>query len=183
MKTSAIRWQCVFAALLSLFLPLTVSAQPRDGQLAVGGDIGVFVPADDQLDRSLIWGGFVEGYVTPRVGIRGSLFLTSPEYERGTDEHERQLRLGADVIYNWEGGRIHPFVGGGLGAHFLQFTDNGDSIGESDTKLGVSVLGGLEYFLNRAWTLKGEARYQWVDDRPGVDPDGLALTVGLKRYF
>ena len=41
----------------------------------------------------------------------------------------------------------------------------------------------VEYFLNRAWTVKGEGRYQWVDDRRGVNPDGLALTIGLKRYF
>ena len=169
--------------MLSLWSPLTASAQPRDGQVALGGDVGLFFPADDQFDSAVIWGGFLEGYVTRRVGIRGSLFVTSPEYERGTDEHERQMRLGADVIYNWEGGKVHPFVGAGLGAHFLQFTDNGDSIGDSETKLGFALLGGLEYFLNRAWTVKGEARYHWVDDRLGVNPDGLALTIGLKRYF
>lgn len=163
--------------------PLAANAQPRDGHVAVGADIGLFLPADDQFDSAMIWGGFLEGYVTPRVGIRGSLFLTAPEYERGTDEHERQVRLGADVIYNWEGGRVHPFVGAGIGAHFLQLTDDGESIGDSDTKLGFALLGGLEYFLNRAWTVKGEARYQWVDDRPLVNPDGFALTIGLKRYF
>src|SRR5688572_13020029 len=99
MKTSAL----LFGAALSLLFPLTASAQPREGQVALGGDVGLFFPADDQFDSALIWGGFLEGYVTPRVGIRGSLFVTSPEYDRGTDEHERQMRLGADVIYNWEG--------------------------------------------------------------------------------
>lgn len=164
-------------------LPALASAQPQGGQFAAGADVGLFFPADDQFDSALFWGGFLEGYATPRVGIRGSLFVTSPEYERGTDEHERQIRLGADVIYNWEGGRVHPFVGAGLAAHFLQFTDNGEDVGDSDSRLGFDVLGGLEYFLNRAWTVKGEGRYQWVDDRRGVNPDGLVLTIGLKRYF
>ena len=151
--------------------------------MALGGDIGVFLPSDDQFDGGLFGGAFVEIYPAARVGVRPSLFLTSPEYERGTNEHEQQMRLGVDVIYNWEGGTVHPFVGAGIAAHVLQFTDNGEDVGDSSTELGFALLGGLEYFLNRAWTIKGEGRYQWVDNERGVNPDGLALTVGLKRYF
>jgi hypothetical protein len=185
MNTSALHHLIgrILIAALILFLPLTATAQPRDGQVAVGGDIGLFFPSDDQLDGALSGGAFIEVFSSSRIGIRPSLFVTSPEYDRGTDEHERQMRLGVDVIYNWEGGRVHPFVGAGLGAHFLQFTDNGEEIGDSDTKLGLGLLGGLEYFLNRAWAVKGEGRYHWVDDERGVNPDGLALTIGLKRYF
>jgi Outer membrane protein beta-barrel domain len=175
------RW-VLFGALLFL-VPAVASAQPRDGQFAAGGDLGLFFPSDDQFDSALIWGGFVEGYATPRVGIRGSFFYTAPEFERGTDDAARQMRLGADVIYNWEGGKIHPFAGAGLAAHFMQFTDDGEEVGEGDAKLGFDLLGGIEYFLNTQWTVKGELRYQWVDDFAGIDPDGLALTIGLKRYF
>jgi hypothetical protein len=170
-------------AALMLFLPLTAAAQPRAGQVALGGDIGLFFPTDDQFDGALIGGGFIEIYPSARIGVRPSLFVTSPEYDRGTDEHEKQMRLGFDVIYNWERGRYHPFVGGGLGAHFLQFRQDGEDIGDSSTELGFAALGGIEVFLNRAWTLKGEGRYHWVDNERGVDPDGLALTIGLKRYF
>jgi opacity protein-like surface antigen len=182
MNTSALHGIVLTAALM-LFLPQTAAAQPREGQVALGGDIGLFFPTDEQFDGALIGGGFVEIYPSARIGVRPSLFVTSPEYERGTDEHERQMRLGVDVIYNWERGRFHPFAGGGLGAHFLQFTHNDEEIGDSDTKLGVAALGGVEVFLNRAWTFKGEGRYHWVDDERGFNPDGLALTVGLKRYF
>ena len=168
---------------LMLVLPLAAAAQPRQGQVALGGDIGLFFPTDEQLDGALTGGGFIEIYPAPRVSVRPSLFLSAPEYERADAEHERQTRLGVDVIYNWERGRYHPFVGGGVGAHFLQFTRDGEDIGDTDTVLGVAALGGLEVFLNRAWTFKGEGRYQWVDDERGFNPDGLALTVGLKRYF
>ena len=183
MNTTALFSPGIITTLALLSLPLTAVAQPREGQVAAGGDIGLFFPSDDQFDGALLGGGFVELYPSARVGIRPGLFVTSPEYERGTDDNERQMRLGVDVIYNWEGGAIHPFVGAGIGAHFLQTTSNGDDIGDSDTKLGFALLGGIEYFLNRAWTIKGEGRYQWVDDRPGVNPDGTALTIGLKRYF
>lgn len=166
-----------------LLLPLTAAAQPREGQFAVGADLGLFFPTDEQFDGAATFGGFVEIYPGARLGVRPSLFVTSPEYERGTDEHERQTRLGVDVIYNWEGGRVHPFAGAGLGAHFLQFEDDGNEIGDSDTELGFALLGGLEYFLNRAWTLKGEGRYHWVDNARGINPDGFVLSVGFKRYF
>ena len=180
-NSAFVRWCCTSALLI--LAPTVAAAQPRAGQIAAGGDVGLFLPSDDQFDTALIWGGFLEGYLTPRIGIRGGVFRTSPEYERGTDEHERQTRVGVDLIYNWEGGKWHPFAGAGLGLHFIQFTDNGESIGDSDSRGGFNILGGLEYFLNRAWTVKGEARYQWVDDERGVNPDGLALTLGLKRYF
>jgi hypothetical protein len=182
MNTSALHRLAMIAALM-LFLPLTAAAQPRAGQVALGGDIGLFFPTDDQFDGALIGGGFIEIYPSARIGVRPSLFVTSPEYDRGTDEHEKQMRLGFDVIYNWERGRYHPFVGGGLGAHFLQFRQDGEDSGDSSTELGFAALGGIEVFLNRAWTLKGEGRYHWVDNERGVDPDGLALTIGLKRYF
>ena len=183
MNTSASIHRFIILAALALLFPLTAAAQPREGQVALGGDIGLFFPTDEQLDGALIGGAFVEIYPSARLGIRPSLFVTSPEYDRGTDEHERQMRLGVDAIYNWEAGKVHPFVGAGLGAHFLQFTADDEEIGDSDTELGFAALGGIEVFLNRAWTLKGEGRYQWVDDERGINPDGLALTIGLKRYF
>lgn len=173
----------LFGLLLAAAPNADAQPVPNARQLAVGGDIGVFLPSDDQTDGSVIFGGFAEYYFTPRLSIRGSLSTTRPEYSRGTDEQERQHRLGADVIYNWEHGKIHPFAGGGLGIHFMRFYDNGDNIGPNDTEVGVSGLGGVEVFLNRAWTFKVEGRYQWVDDRPLYDPDGFALTFGVKRYF
>jgi outer membrane protein with beta-barrel domain len=172
----------ILAAVL-LLTPSLAAAQPRRGQIALGGDVGWFVPSDEQFDAAPIFGGFLEGYAAPRLGIRGSLFVTAPEFERGNGEEERQMRIGLDAIYNWEGGKIHPFLGGGLGIHILQLRDDGHDVGDSESKLGFSLLGGLEYFLNRRWTVKGEGRYQWVDNPPFIDPDGFALTIGLKRYF
>jgi opacity protein-like surface antigen len=182
MNTSALH-RIVMIAALTLVLPLTATAQPREGQFALGGDLGLFFPTDEQFDGALFGGGYVEIYPGARLGVRPSLFVTSPEYERGNGEEERQLRLGVDVLYNWEGGKVHPFAGAGLGAHFLQFTDDGEDFGDAATELGFALMGGLEYFVNRAWTVKGEGRYHWVDDERGVNPDGFVLSVGLKRYF
>jgi opacity protein-like surface antigen len=186
MSTSAFTRHSFFSCLAivsTLALPAMAAAQPNAGQAAAGAEIGLFMPADDQLSTGIVGGGFLEFYATRRVGIRFSVMAIRNGYDRPDDDDERQLRFGGDVIYNWEGGKIHPFLGGGIGVHLLRFYRDGDNQGDNDTKIGGQVLGGLEYFLNRAWTVKGEGRYQWIEDRPTLNPDGLSLTIGIKRYF
>ena len=185
MTTSALLQRSAVVACLVLMGPLLAAAQPvpNTGQAALGGEIGLFVPADDQLDSGLVGGGLLEFYVSPRVGIRGSVMAIRSGYDRRDDDDERQVRIGADVIYNWEYGKVHPFVGAGLGVHLLRFHRDGDNEGPNDNELGGQILGGAEFFMNRKWTVKTEARYQWVADRPNLNPDGFAVTIGVKRYF
>lgn len=185
MNTSSLVRRLVLCALCLTLLPAAVAAQPvpDEGQVAVGGEIGVFIPSDDFIEPGLTGGGLIEFYVSPRVGIRGTVMAIRNGYDREDDDDERQLRFGADVIYNWEYGSVHPFAGAGVGMHLLRFYRDGDNEGPNDTEFGFQVLGGAEFFMNRDWTVKTEARYQWVGDRPALNPDGLSLTVGLKRYF
>jgi len=98
--------------------------------------------------------------------------------------------LGVDIIYNWEGGAVHPFVGAGLGVYLLQRRDSGDDIGDSEGKLGGVLLGGIEYFTSNTVSIKGEASYHLISNADGGfagrgprNPDGFKLTVGLKKYF
>jgi hypothetical protein len=49
--------------------------------------------------------------------------------------------------------------------------------------LGFNLGGGLEYFVHRQVSQKGEGRYHFVEDTRGRDPSGLAITAGLKTYF
>jgi hypothetical protein len=95
----------------------------------------------------------------------------------------RQVRVAVDLLHNWEGGAIHPFVGAGLGAYFLQPRLNGTNLGDRATKLGGTILGGLEFFTSNTFSVKGEARYHVVTKSGPYDPSGLALTIGVKSYF
>lgn len=185
MNTSSILTRLALGLFCLTLIPTAAAAQPvpDEGQVALGGEIGVFLPTDEQLEPGLVGGGLIEFYVSPRVGIRGSVMAMRNDYERGGDDEERQLRFGGDVIYNWEFGAVHPFAGAGIGVHLLRFYDEGENVGPNDTEVGGQILGGAEFFLNREWTVKAEGRYQWVGDRPFVDLDGLALTIGVKRYF
>jgi Outer membrane protein beta-barrel domain len=155
---------------------------PDEGMMAAGGEVGFFVP-DDEFETSPILGGLFEYYVSPRLGLRGSVLFMDPEFDRGTDDSLRHVRLGFDVIYNWEHGKWHPFAGGGVGVHMLQAKENGRNFGDSENELGLTGLGGVEYFFNRRTTFKIEGRFMFVDDFGLSEPSGFAATFGIKRYF
>jgi len=157
---------------------------PHTGSTAVGVDVGAFVPKESGLDPALIVNALIEYYLTPRVSLRTDLGLTDNGFARESADSLRQIPLRANVNYNWEGGKWHPFVGAGVGAYFMRFKDNGNTIGDSETKLGVNFGGGVEYFTSRTVSLKGEARYHVINEmRNGQDPSGLVVTGGLKKYW
>ncbi len=173
----------LIAALLAL--PATASAQrvPHTDSAAIGGDVGVFIPREEALKWGPNLEGFYEYYFEPRTSVRIGLGWLRPRFDREEDDGIRYIRVPVDVVYNWEGGAIHPFVGAGLGVYFLQLQDNGNNVGESQTKLGGTFFGGVELFTDDTVSFKLEARYHAVQRTFGLKPDGLALTVGLKKYF
>jgi hypothetical protein len=178
-----------FLALALIALPSMVQAQgriPTTDSAAVGGDVGLFMPRSDQLEPALSLDGFYEYYFAPRTSIRLGLGWTSPEFEFEPDTSLRHIRVGGDLIYNWEGGAIHPFAGAGLGIYVLQAREDGNDLGGSDAKLGGVLLGGIEFFTGRTTAVKAEASYHLISNRDSFgprNPDGLKLSIGLKTYF
>ena len=48
------------------------------------------------------------------------------------------------------------------------------------------LLGGAEFFTSNSLSIKGEVSYHLisnVDDFGPANPDGLKLSIGLKKYF
>jgi outer membrane protein W len=166
--------------------PVIAMAQgrvPHAESTAVGLDVGVFTPKGDQLDNAPVISGFYEYYFTPRVSLRPSVTWSDANLNGSSIDSVRQVPVRVDLNYNWEGGKLHPFVGTGLGAYFMQLKHNGQSVGDSETKFGLNVGGGVEYFLHRPVTLKAEGRYHAINDFRGIEPSGLVFTAGLKTYF
>ena len=177
-----------FVAYIITLLPVLAAAQgrtPTTGSAAVGGDIGLFLPRADDLKSGLDVSGFYEYYFQPRISLRLGLGWMNPEYDddRDPDASVRFIRIGGDVIYNWERGSIHPFAGAGAGVYILQQKNNGENVGDSEGQFGINFLGGAEFFMNRTTAIKAEGRYHAVADAGGFNPDGLSLTIGLKKYF
>jgi hypothetical protein len=156
---------------------------PATDSGAIGGDVGLLVPRADALDSGPVLEGFYEYYFEPRISLRLGLGWMNPSRAGDEEDSLRTIRVPVDAVYNWEGGVVHPFVGAGVGVYFVQPKDNGESAGDSATKLGATIFGGAEYFTGRTVSVKGEARYHLVGEAFGINPGGLALTVGVKKYF
>lgn len=173
------------AALVAL--PAFASAQgrvPAKDSGAIGVDVGVFVPRDDFLSAGPNIEGFYEYYLSPRGSLRVGLGWMRPDIDDNEDDASfRYIRVPVDFVYNWEGGEIHPFVGAGIAAYFIQARENGNNLGESESKLGGTLFGGIELFTSRTFSVKGEARYHIIDDIGSLNPGGFALTIGVKSYF
>ena len=176
--------RCILAMCV-VALPATARAQrtPSAESGAIGGDFGVFLPAEDQLSPGLALEGFYEYYLTARTSVRTGLGWANPNFDREEEDSLRQFRVGLDVAYNWEGGTVHPFVGAGIGIYFLQLKDNGESFGDSESKFGGTLFGGVEYFTSNTLSVKGEIRYHLVSDIGPLNPDGATISIGLKKYF
>ena len=175
---------CGLVAILGL--PSVTAAQarmPHKDAGALGADVGVFLPKEDALTAGLVLEGFYEYYLTARDSVRVGAGWLNPKFETESSDSLRQIRIAVDLVHNWEGGAVHPFVGAGLGTYFLQFRDNGNNVGDSETKFGGTIFGGAEFFTSNTFAVKGEARYHVVSKVNDFNPSGLALTIGVKSYF
>jgi len=168
------------------FAPSVSYAQarmPHKDAAAVGGDVGIFLPKEDALKSGLVLEGFYEYYLNARDSLRIGVGWLNPKFENESTDSLREIHVGGELVHNWEGGSVHPFVGAGLGAYILQFRDNGQNSGDSESKFGGSFFGGAEFFTSKTVSVKAEARYHIVPKVNGFNPSGLALTIGVKSYF
>jgi len=174
------------AIAFTIGLPAAASAQgrmPHKDAGAIGGEVGVFLPREEGMTTGPALEGFYEYYLTARDSLRVGGGWANPKQEANSAAKMRQIRVAVDLVHNWEGGAVHPFVGAGLGTYFLQPRLNGTNLGDSATKLGGTILGGVEFFTSNTFSVKGEARYHVVSKSGSYDPSGLSLTIGVKSYF
>jgi hypothetical protein len=181
---SALRQFILFVCFMALGSSAAAQGRvPATDSGAIGGDVGIMVPRAEPLGTGPVLEGFYEYYFAPRTSVRIGLGWANPSFDREEDDSLRTLRVPVDLVYNWEGGTLHPFAGAGLGIYFVQQKDNGASVGDSATKVGATLLGGVEFFSGRSVAVKGEARYHLLGDAFGINPGGLAVTIGVKKYF
>jgi hypothetical protein len=172
----------VFAAVMIAAVPANAQT-PAEGQNAAGVDIGVLLP-DDAFENTLAIDGFVEHYFTARTSVRAMLAWANPGVDNQTEDHFRETSLLFNVVYNWEGGVLHPFVTAGAGAYFVRLKREDRPDPDGETRGGINLGGGIEYFTGARTTVKAEGRFDIVSHPPGLpDATGLTLTVGLKHYF
>jgi opacity protein-like surface antigen len=156
----------------------------HDETAAVGLEAGAWVPHHAEFDVAPFFEGFFEYHPDRHLMIRPALGWAEASHTGQRVDAVRLATLRVDVNYIWNATPWRPFAGAGIGAYFMQAKRDGVSFGESETKPGLSLGGGVEYVFHRAVGLRGEVRYHEIlRTFTGLDPSGLTLTGGIVAYF
>ncbi|HEY7790142.1 MAG TPA: outer membrane beta-barrel protein [Vicinamibacterales bacterium] len=135
---------------------------PDAGTWAAGGAIGLSGSRDPSLNGGLALSGSIENYLTPRLSARvqvgGAWWDIVGRHFGGT---VAPVYFTGNAVYNWEGGKVHPFVTGGIGV-YLRRSSETQTQNATDTAIGADFGGGAEYFVRRHDAVTGEFLYHAV---------------------
>lgn len=150
---------------------------PAEGTWAGGADFGFVNPlGDNDLDGNPFFSGYLERFMTPHLSWRGTLALYSfdgPTIPAFPSADVDVLAVMGNLVYQWEGGKTHPFVTAGIGLY-----DRDADFGDSDLETGVNFGGGVNFYLKRDFAIKLEGLFHGTT---GSEPDSLFTgTVGAR---
>ena len=171
-------------AALVLALPALASAQrmPREGGWSVWGGAGLSNPTGD-IDADFGFSGGVDYFLTRNLSLGFLAGAWSADTDLGGDAKEAYADFVA--TYNWEGGKFHPYVQGGVGPYFIDFP-----FSDRQTEAGAFLGGGLDIFFSDSAAIDLAFRYHIVPDAdavaiPRADRDAKFFEAhgGVKFYF
>ena len=140
---------------------------PGLGFRGIGARIGFVDPED--ASSTVVWGAHVDaGTLVRNVHLVPYFEYWSAGAEVGGFEADvSDLTIAADINVDFplQDARITPYLGGGLGVHFLSAESNvpGEEGGD-DTKFGLNLQGGMRNQIMPNLNLFGELRYSFVSD-------------------
>ncbi|HVR70414.1 MAG TPA: outer membrane beta-barrel protein [Vicinamibacteria bacterium] len=154
--------------LSTLTFTLVLCAAPlaqAQEQASLGLGVGLVKPSD--VD-STFW---VTANYRFRLGDRLWLEPEAGYWKKGDDVPGldvsiEDLNFGLNAILAMPGGGIEPWVGAGVGLHLVKgvLGVGGFDSGETETKLGIHLLGGLDFGLADSFDLFAALRYDIVSD-------------------
>jgi hypothetical protein len=176
---------------VSCLCVLTVTnaaAQSDLGFKGAGLEVGFVSP--ENIDATVGIGAFADlGTIVPSLMLEAYLdYWSKSEEEFGLKTSIRDIAIGAKAKYQFDvsSSRIRPFVGGGIGLHFLSaemaipdqnfggFIIPGASVGDSSTKLGLDLGGGFNAPINPRIDFLTEIWFGLVSD-----VNQLSLKIGV----
>jgi hypothetical protein len=166
---------------LMLALPVAAAGTPEKDDMALSFNLGIANAFDNDFDEvEPVLTGTYEYFTSPRLSWRGLLGVTSFDANLPGDPSLDVTFFNANVVYNWEGGRIHPYVTGGVGFYDKNGSSSLPSLFD-ESAFGVNAGGGINWFLGSRWGLKFEATFHGLS---GENPDTFLLgTAGAIFWF
>lgn len=167
------------AGMLALF-GLSSAAQARgwDGYRGFGAKFGLVDP--DHWDSTWTIGAYGEFGVAENVTINVGIdyWKTDEENHRWVDAELRDIAVGGFGRFIIPtSGSMHPFIGGGLALHMLDF--DWGNVHDDDSEIGFDIGGGVIFGNVRDLGYIAELRMREVDD--DWDADHMSVTFGVLR--
>lgn len=156
------------------------TAESNMGLKAIGGNIGLVSPED--IDETLGFGIFADwGNLSPawQLGSNLDVWSKSEDIGFGAEVSIRDISFStrAKYLFAVSSPTFQPFVGGGLGLHFLRgevsfpeedlgggFFIPAMTQSDTQTELGLDIGGGFRTPLGASSELAGDLWYSIVDD-------------------
>jgi opacity protein-like surface antigen len=150
----------------------------------IGGALQMVGP--EEVDATFGFGVFADlGTVAPRWGLEARLdYWSQSEEQFGFEAGVRDIVVGLRTKYDIEVSHptLRPFVGAGLGMHFLRaevevpnFPGPGTTtVDDAETRVGLDFGGGIRQAVSPVVDLHGEAWYSVVPD-----VNQFSLRVGM----
>lgn len=176
----------VFALTFAIcaFAVQDATAESNMGLKAIGGNVGLVSPED--IDETIGFGAFADwGTFSPSWALGSSLDFWSKSEEVGdigfgsveASIRDISLTTRAKYLFAVSSPKFQPFVGGGLGLHFIRaevtipdedlgggFIIPGMSVSDTQTELGLDLGGGFRTPLGAQTELSGDLWYSMVED-------------------
>ena len=160
---------------------------PRRG-LSVGGRAAYYRPKGaDNGDWSE--GAQVRLHFTPAWALEGSVDLRHDKFD-GTRVDVIPIQLSLMVYILPPGYRAAPYLLAGGGWYY---THVGAPVEHFESRFGPHAGAGVEFFINKSWSLDGSYRYLWTEDIHSQDAEhplgrnfsgkGFMLTGALNYHF
>lgn len=177
----------------SMIIPGPVSASNwftedvDKGAFSIGGRAMYF----DPIDGSNNWhgGAQIRFHFTEMFAIEGSADYRKNDFGDSTVRTFPVQATG--LVYLLPGKRFSPFLLGGAGWYFTD-VDGPKGYDDTQNRFGLHAGGGLQFMLNRNWSVDGTYRFVWLergttrdknlDDKKFQD-EGHMVTIGLNYHF
>jgi hypothetical protein len=144
-------------------------AEANLGLRSAGVQVGMVSP--ENLDTILGFGGFADwGTITPNIRLASHIDYWSKSQDDGFGDKvsisDVAVTMRAKYMIQTTSPRFQPFMGAGLGIHFLSAkmtVPGAGSVSDGTNKLGIDLGGGFSSPLNERTSFVGEAWYGIVD--------------------
>jgi opacity protein-like surface antigen len=194
----------IFLGLLFFAKPSYLLADPFKLPVSISFSFGYFQPKEDafkdlygnnkfQLNFSMryvlkrnlsIYSGFRYLFCNGETKIAGPVFQEVKYHLK-----LKVYSIPVGLIYSHPFKNIHPFLGGGISYNI--YREEWDQIGISfeGKNLGFFLIGGVEYFISKRFSLLGRTQYSSIPTKKGstldekVNLGGTEFSIGFSFYF